>query len=269
MKNHCFIFLVCLGFNNFLWSQPNPPSCRISRIEYGDSVKVSFTYNEKGQLEKCQYDNTVNKNGPVFSYFYNTQNRISHITLCKNDQLVSVCNYTYNQGKLSKRQIAFFEQSLIRDEILHHNEKEQMDRIHCTQSNGDTISLRFEYNEAGYPIRRIRLSNDSLQNTFAEMRWDTTLRAYHPFETLFQDYPMASFFDRDRSIWTDYPTKHPLKYYINRTRDALGAFLGQEEWIFSNFKTNASGFIEEMTGTHILNGVTKTFVQKNFYTCRP
>jgi hypothetical protein len=239
--------------------------CRIKRIEFSDSSFFNFKYDEKGRLAEYRYDSDSERRHYTYQYFYNNRGRISHISLTHNDTLRYVCSYVYENNVFTRRRVAFFERQIVRDEIFHYNDKQQIDRIDFKQSDGDSILMRFEYNDAGYPIRRVRLANDYVQNTFAEIEWDTTVRAINPFENLFQGYPISNFFDREIGPWAHYPNHHPVSRYVQRSRDALGQHLHTNIWLFSNFVVNEQGFIKEMKLTHHFDDKVETFLQKCTY----
>jgi hypothetical protein len=252
-------------FINSLAAQTAEQTCRIKRIEFSDSSFYHFHYDAQGRLSQYNYDSEPEKTHYFFQYFYNEKNRISHIISINKGTLMYVCNYIYANDTFTKRRVAFFERKFVRDEVFHYNTKGQIDRIDFQQSDGDSIVMRFEYNERGYPIQRVRLSNDVFKNSFADITWDTTKRALNPFETLFKGYPISNFFDREISILPDYPIDFPVSHYSSRNRDELGKQLSSTEWIFSNIKTNAHDFIEEMTLTNILDGKTQVYLQKCIY----
>jgi hypothetical protein len=256
-----FFFICCTA----LAAQNTPQTCRIKRIEFSDSSFYHFHYDAQGRLSQYNYDSEPEKQHYLFQYFYNDKNRISHIISINKGTLMYVCNYIYANDTFTKRRVAFFERKFVRDEVFHYNTKGQIDRIDFQQSDGDSIVLRFEFNDRGYPIRRARLSNDVYKNSFADITWDTTRKALNPFETLFTNYPISNFFDREISTLPDYPIDFPISHYHSRIRDELGKQLNSTEWFFSNIKTNAHDFIEEMTLTSIINGKTQVYQQKCIY----
>jgi hypothetical protein len=264
---HHISLVFFLFFYTNLTAQSTAQKCRINRIEFSDSSFYHFSYDALGRLSQYNYDSDSEKAHSVFQYFYNDKNRISHISMTYNGILMYVCNYTYQNDTFTKRQVAFFKRKIVREEIFHYNEKRQIDRIDFEQSDKDTIIMRFDYNDAGYPTHRVRLSNDYMKNSFADISWDTTKRAINPYETLFEgySYPISNFFDREISIWTDYPIDFPVNHYICRTRDEFGKQINSNEWIFSDIKTNDQDYIIEMTLTNIIDGKKQTYLQKCFY----
>jgi hypothetical protein len=258
----CYFFIITASHAQ---SDSSKIKCRIQRIEFSDTSFYHFKYDAQGRLSEYRYDSETERNHNVFQYFYTEKNQISHITATYNDVLHYVCSYVYEKGAYGKRRVAFFERKMVRDEIPSYNEKNQVDKIHFQQSNGDTILMRFDYDDAGYPIRRVRLANDYQKNSFSEMRWDTSIVALNPFETFFEDYPLSNFFDREIGNFPTYPNQHPVTYFIQRTRDELGKQLYVNEWFFSDFKVNKQGYITTMKLLNKVEGKTFHYTQKNFY----
>jgi hypothetical protein len=262
---HCFLITYLCFFYVQSFAQTKAQKCRISRIEFSDSSFYHFKYDEQGRLKQYNYDSDAEKEHRTFQYFYTENNRISHISLVRNETLMYVCNYVYAHDTFIKRRVAFFERKIVRDEVFHYNEKRQIDRIDYQQSDGDSIIMRFEYNDAGYPIHKVRLSNDFQKNAFTTVTWDTTQIAMNPFETLFEGYPISNFFDREIGNFISYPIKHPITHYISRMRDELGKQIHSDEWFFSDFKTNEFGFITDMKMVNIWDGKERSFLQRCFY----
>ncbi len=262
---HQFFCFFILTTSIFAQTENAKTKCRIQRIEFSDTSFYHFKYDTQGRLMEYRYDSDSEQRHNVFQYFYNEKSQISHITSTRNDVLHYVCSYVYEKGVYQKRRVAFFERQTVRDETVFYNEKNQVDKIHFQQSNGDTILMRFEYDDQNYPIRRVRLSNDYQKNSFTEMRWDTSIVAMNPFETIFEGYPLCNFFDRDIGNFPTYPNQHPVTYFIQRTRDELGKQLFTSEWFFSDFKVNQHGFITEMKLKNDFDGKIYDYTQRNFY----
>jgi hypothetical protein len=266
MKFYKLALFIYFTFSNLtFFTQTQAQNCRIKRIEFSDTSFYNFKYDAQDRLSEYRYDSESENSHRVFQYIYNEKGRISHITCTFNDVLEYVCSFIYDNNIYSKRRVAFFERKIVRDEIVHYNEQGKVDKIDFRQSNGDTILMRFDYDEAGYPFRRVRLSNDFQKNTFSELKWDTTLVAINPFETLFENYPLSNIFDREIGNFPTYPTQHPVTHYIQRTRDELGNQLYVNEWIFSDFKVNEQGYITDMKLVNHMDDKTRPFIQKNFY----
>ena len=264
MRFYTHSLFICLTLSNLtLFAQAK--KYRISRIEDSDTSAYHFAYDAQGRLSQYAYDSESEDEHDVFQYFYNQKSRISHITRSSKGVLLYVCSYIYSNDTLTKRRAAFFERKFVRDEVFHYNEKGKIDKINYQQSDGDSIVMRFEYNDLGYPFRRVRLSNDFEKNRFAEITWDSTRRAISPWDMLFEGYPMVNVFERPVGTLPDYPIEHPIKHYISRTRDELGKLLNTVELTYSNIKTNEQDLITEILLTIQYNGKVSYHHQKYFY----
>ncbi|NJN34894.1 MAG: hypothetical protein HC817_12210 [Saprospiraceae bacterium] len=199
MKIYLAALILCL-----LGQLDAQNTCRLEKILCSDSSFVDFFYDSQGRLEHYSYFYEPHDayhhyalRKQQFHYFYDSLNRISRIRMIASDTTRYDCHYIYSNNLFTSREVVFFLRTMTRTEVFEYNALQQVTHIRTKQSDGDTIYMRFDYDERGYPIRRTRLSSDYLQNIFAEMEWDTSVFALNPHETMFPNEPITPFFDRE------------------------------------------------------------------------
>ena len=127
---------------------------------------------------------------------------------------------------------------------LFYNDNNQLVRYVDKSNKGDSIEMHFEYTPSGVPKKRTRITNKPEGYNLIDYAWDANQKTILPERLISVGYPTYLTWGYITPL-APLSVKGDLKGSILYKKDKEGKLYKADEDIFSDIKSNTSGYFQE------------------------